>query len=354
MRNTGTRGYSGYRGRRGGRKWLIALLTLILFVALGFLFVQRYLVYGMDGSYRFEFPWIRRAPSGVSPEQTSSGTAQNLEIVIEQPKPSEVAERELHARELDVSVLQGGMEKTLAALPDGVNAVAVRVKNESGDLLYNSALPAAIEAKAVAGSSIARAAIGELTASDLYAIARLSALHDSRFSYAHMTDAAIQQINYKNYIWYAPDSSFYLAPEKELTREYLASVAAEVASLGFDELLFDEYGYPSKGRLDNIKTDAREMTMEAALALLADALREALRPYEVRLSVELDAQTVLNGANTVTGQELASLASLFDRVYVPAPEERLDELRAALAPYDAEFIPILKEPPAEGPFLLAP
>ena len=350
MRDSGTRGYQGYRGRRGGgRRWLILVLALIILAAAAFLAAQRYIVYDMDGSYHFELPWQRRG-NGARPT-ARRGSGQELEIVIEQPPAPAVVP--LRAQELETAVLQGGVDRALAALPKNINAVAIRVKNVDGDLLYPSELPEAAEAKAVAGSSIAGSSIRELTGSDYYTIARLSALHDSRFSFAHMTDAAILQKTYKNYIWYAPDSSFYLAPEKELTRQYLANVAGEVASLGFDELLFDEFGYPTTGRLNNIRTADREMTQEAALALLADNLRETLSDKGVKLSVTMDAKTVLDGANAKSGQELASLAVRFDRIYVPATEEELPALRAALEPYPAELVPILPAAPAEGVYLVS-
>ena len=356
MRNTGTRGYSGYRGRRpSAKKWVSIMLAVIIVAAAVFLLAQRYLVYDKDGTYHFEPPWSHRDSDGTSKPGLRLRQRQDLEIVIETPTPAQIAEKELHAQELDTSVLAGGMVRAIETLPGNINAVAIRLKNADGDLLYPSALPAAIEAKAVAGSSIARSELEELTSSDYYAIARLSTLHDSRFSFAHMTDASVQQIRYKDYIWYAPDSTFYLAPEKELTREYLSDIAAEVAALGFDELLLDDFAYPTVGRLENIKTDDRGMTQQEALTLLAGNLREAVSDYGAKLSLVMDEKTVLAGGNATSGQDLASLANVFDRIYVPTTEEGIPALREALAPYSAELVPILAMPPETegGTFFIA-
>ena len=351
MRKSGTRGYSGYRGRRpSGKRWLILALILVLIAAVIFLAAQRYMVYNMDGSYRFELPWSRHVSSAAPAEQRRS--PQDLEIVIEEPEP--VADVLLHAQELDASALNGGMTRELAALPESVNAVAIRLKTAEGDLLYPSALTDAVEARAVTGGSIARSAIEDLIGSDRWAIARIAALHDSRFAAAHAAEAAILQKAYRNTVWYAPDSSYYLAPEKEPAREYLSAIAAEVAAMGFDELLFDEFGYPTAGRLNNIDASARDMTQQEALSLLADNLREAVSDYDVTLSVVMDEATVLAGGSEQSGQELSALAVRFDRIYVPTTPEGIPALQAALLPYTAELVPILAEPLDEGAYLISP
>lgn len=350
-----TKGYHSYHGKTGaGRIILIVLLCLILFAAIGFLIVQRFAVYGADGSVRFELPWGRKMPDSEqtqTPDPSTPDKTGELEIVVDEPE--QTAPAELHAVELNESVLRGSAETALAGLAENVNAVAVRVKNTRGELLYNSQLSAAAEAGAVAGSSISRAAIDDLTGSGYYTVARISALHDSLYSYAHMTDAAILQLNHPGYIWYDPDSSFYLAPEKPLARQYLADIAQECAQMGFDELLFDSFGYPPGGRLSNIDTSGRTMSMQEALSLLADELRESVKEQRVRLSVELDAETVLAGGNEKTGQSLPLLAEKFDRIYVRTTAEELPALRSAVEPYEVELVPILTEAGDSGSYLVS-
>lgn len=362
LRNTGTRGYTGYRGRgRGGRGPLIALLAVVLLAACAFLFAQRYVVFASDGSFHFEWPWTKQEQTAEKPPAAPSSAVSQppAEVVIEriEPDPADepepLAVSETHALALPSSVLQGGTERALDQIENGgFNAFSVLLKNVHGELLYPSQLRQAKEAGAVTGGSIALAALEELLGTEYHSIARIHTLHDSVFSFAHMSDAAVQQIQYSGYIWYAPDSSFFLAPEKELTRQYVAAVAGECAALGFDELLFDDFTYPWTGRLSNIKTDRRTMTKEEALSALAAAIREAVAEYDVKLSISLDAETVLSGANEARGQNVAQLASYFDRVYVAAPEEQLPALRAALAPYDVELVAVVSQPVSGGAYLL--
>ena len=90
-RSSGTKGYTGYRGRRRGRGVLAVVLVVILLLACGFLFAQRYMVYDADGSVRFEFPWIKKTPQDDTANGGDSGDDKkqdDLEITVQKPTQS--------------------------------------------------------------------------------------------------------------------------------------------------------------------------------------------------------------------------------------------------------------------------
>lgn len=59
----GTKGYRSYRGRTSkGKIALAVLLVLIILAAVGFLWLQEYIVYDRDGSFHLELPGRRRRP----------------------------------------------------------------------------------------------------------------------------------------------------------------------------------------------------------------------------------------------------------------------------------------------------
>ncbi len=333
-----TKGYRGYRGKMSiWKKLAIVLLCLLLLASLGFLlFKDRILPPPGEEPERQE---VEKLPEG------------ELEIIIEEPRKPEATA--MRALALDDAVLRGGTESALERMEElGANALCVRVKTADGKLYYSSAIPEAAEADAVAGNAVSDGAIGDLIASGHHTIARIAALHDSAFAYRYSTDAAVLQKQYPGVVWYDPDSTFWLAPEKELTRSYLARIAAECAALGFDELLFDEFAYPSNGRQSNIDESARTMTKEAALEALAAELFETLQGGDTLLSLELDAQTILSGGNEEKGQNVQTLALYFDRIYVKTTASQLPALKEALGSADVELVPILTEAAEDGACLI--
>ena len=88
-----TKGYRSYHGKGGaGRIVLIVLLCLILLAAVGFLVLQRYAVYGSDGSIRFDLPWKQtEEPSGPSAPDGASRTPDapddSPNVIIDEPEP---------------------------------------------------------------------------------------------------------------------------------------------------------------------------------------------------------------------------------------------------------------------------
>ena len=82
----GTKGYRSYRGRTSkGKIALAVLLVLIILAAVGFLWLQEYIVYDRDGSFHLELPWKTETPPAeeeVPPE--------DVEITIQEPEKPKV------------------------------------------------------------------------------------------------------------------------------------------------------------------------------------------------------------------------------------------------------------------------
>ena len=174
-RSSGTKGYTGYRGRRRGRGVLAVVLVVILLLACGFLFAQRYMVYDADGSVRFEFPWIKKTPQDDTANGGDSGDDKkqdDLEITVQKP-----VIKDTYAVELGADALGSDWQAALDGLDKDVNAVAVELKDASGKIHYGSKVQGAIDCGAVAGNSTSDTAIQGLVGSDYY----------TTVSYTHLT-----------------------------------------------------------------------------------------------------------------------------------------------------------------------
>lgn len=330
---------------------LIVVSVLLLFIAALLFVAQRHLVVEDDGSWHIELPWGQPTQKEPMPAPEDDPP---VDVVIEQPDPApepQPSAEPTFVPQIRELPLGGGWTGEL----DEQNAVAVRVKDDEGRLyLFSSNVDDEVFTAVSVDNREASSTIALAAASEYYAVARICALHDSIFSNIDRANTAILQLNKPGKRWYDHNSTCYLAPEKEKTRAYLCTVAADCAAMGFDELLFDEFGYPPQAgnRISNIDESARTMSKEDALALLADELRAAV-PEDVVLSVQLDAQTVLDGADECRGQNIALLAERFDRIYVETTETEIPALEAALGAYAGKLVPILAQPRAEGAYLLS-
>lgn len=323
------------------KKLGVGVLLLLLLASISFLaFRDRILGEKAERTEKEEQQMLEKLPEG------------ELEIIIEEPKKEE--KTTFFAIEADASVLRGGTQSVLdRAQALGANAIAVRVKDASGKMHYSSAIPEAQDAEAIVGNAVSDGAIEDLVASKYHTVARVTALHDSAFAFRYPDGAAVQQLQYPGVVWYDPDSTFWLAPEKELTGSYLSRIALECAALGFDELLLDEFAYPSNGRQSNIDESGRAMSRSEAIEALAQELFRSLEDTQMRLSLELDAKTVLAGGNEEKGQNVEALALCFDRIYVKTTASELSRLEKVFAVLDVEFVPILTEVREDGAFLLS-
>lgn len=347
----GARGYSSYRGREPKIKIILALLlALVILAACAVMYIQQNLVYGDDGRYRLDLPWQ------AEPEQDESApppdALENLDLVVQEPEapPASLT--------LSLSAAPLTMEAWTAWLEDLQNqdcaAVAVTLKDTEGNVYFNA--KNAVSGAVRAGVDTAGALAAMTARDDLVSVARISCLHDPRAANSHVRNLALR--NTGGYIFYDGNNSQWLDPTKPAAREYLCVLAGEIAALGFDEILLTDLSYPTEGKINKIDYNG-DSPLEDNLKLLLTELAAALEPYEgVTLSLELPESVIDTGYDEVSGQKLADLAPLVDRVYAVTEPDRVEALAEAVkgANEDALFVPELTadSPDQSGPRLLLP
>ena len=340
------KGYSSYRGRQGfWRRLLIVVLVLILVAACGFLFLQRYITYSDDGSFRLELPfsinweipfWNGEDDDSDQPKKTEQDvnlivdrqpddkeeTTGNDDTADEPPQESQGQEEQpkgeqpyLPPRLIELSELpsdEAALIEALAAV--GADGFVFRTKDALGKVRYASAvaIPEAIEETAASRELLGRLCAQE----DVYTVASITCFLDSVYAFANMEAAGICQSS--KYIWYDANMQHWMDPAKEGARQYLIALALECAQLGFDELMLDTMCYPAEGKLYKIDYSQNAMDKTAALLLFLSELEQALEPYSVRISLRLD-ETVVRGLAEDTadsGFDALQILPLVDAVYV--------------------------------------
>ncbi len=318
-------GYDVYRGRSKLRTALIvvvALLFLLLLAAVAFFFLaQPYVVYNDDGSVRFDFPWSSRVEATPTPEPTSEEDL--FVIVTPEPVPEPTPAPVAALLSLPLSAVDEGTVQAQAQAA-GATGVVLTMKALDGTLGYTSQDPMALHAKVSSEVEGRNQAIEALTAGDLYTVARVTCFQDNVIPYFYGKTCGLRTANGN---WRGAEGSRWLSPASETARDYLASLCAELAGLGFDEIWLDVCAFPTQGKLANItRNDAYDpATLSADLKAFYTLIRETLEDYpNVHLALTAEKGVLLSDPGDQSGQTLELLISYADLVYLPQAGEGED------------------------------
>ena len=206
----------------------------------------------------------------------------------------------------------------------GATAALFDMKADDGSLGYISGLALAIQAEASAADPALNAAIQLLNGGEVYTVARVSCFRDNLVPRSDMSLAI--HTNAGN--WRDSGDTRWLSPANESARQYVVGVCRELAALGFDEILLDNWAFPTDGELGWIKADANYPAdgRTAALEVFLEEVRAGLAEFpEVKVSLVTTASAAAGRA--VESGQTAALLERADRVLVrlgrgdPAPAE---------------------------------
>ena len=254
-------GYESYHGRSRGRnalKVLIGVLLVLLVLSVAALFfLEPYIRYSADG-VRLELPFF---DGGQTEPDPPAGTVP-IQITTPEPTPPPTPEPEVDFRgvQLPAAALTDGTAQTQLEANRGTAAI-FSMKEADGTLGYQS--------QTTLGTSSDQEGINEaiqtLNGGELYTVARISCFRDNALPW---NDRALG-IHSNSGNWRDDESVRWSSPAVESVRTYVAQVCGELAGLGFDELLLDNCGYPTRGTVSYIKSDSNydpntlTQTMEA-------------------------------------------------------------------------------------------
>ena len=315
----GTRGYRSYRGRTSkGKVALAAVLVLIIIAAVGFLWLQEYIVYDKDGNARLELPWQTETTPPAGEEEDP---LRNVEITVQEPeKPSRLTALSAAATPMTQADWTAAQADAAAS---AYNAVAVTLKDSAGHIYFAASSPAAGTVNTAEDTA---AALTAVTESGLYTVARMGCFLDPIAARADVEGMGLK--NTGGYIFYDGNNLNWLDPSKPAARQYLISLAREIAAMGFDEILLTDVGYPTEGKLNKIDYNGADRA--ASIRTFLEELRAALAEYEVDISIQLPAEVITAGTDDTAGLALADIAPLVDRIYAATTADQIPALTAAV------------------------
>ena len=253
------RDVGGYRGRRTVTDILkliaIILGVLVVLAVAGVIYLQRYVVYTDEGT-KLELPpflQMLRGERGVQPPEGSVSLPSPGDLSIDiqpagsqsEPQPSE-QEKPGFAMQLPVDdVINGTAADKLAEA--GADALILEVKGQDGKLVWLSEQPMARRSR-VNGTQAVEDALIQWNAGEVYTVARVCCFRDDSAPYYNNSQA----LRRGNGNWKDELGLRWLSPAKDGAQAYIAGLCGELAAMGFDEIVLEDFHFPIQGNLDKI------------------------------------------------------------------------------------------------------
>ena len=240
-----------YRTQQNLKRLAIVLLLLAVVGAivwgLWFLWLQRYVVYTRDKGAVINFEMSETLPVGeeaVEPED-----AMQVEIHYNEGEDKVNVSAELaqlkgyYVTGSAVSSDPEGVWQQIQSLPAGT-PVMLDMKTIYGTFYYTTSTGRPLSDSAdIAGVD---ALIANLRSSGYYTIARVPALRDKEFGREN-TRSGLPTSG--GYLWMDEEGCYWLNPANEDTITYLIDVASELRDMGFNEVVFDDYYFPTSKKI---------------------------------------------------------------------------------------------------------
>ena len=347
-----------YRGRRKFRVPLNIFLFAAVFLLAGaiaaFYILQQYIVYDATGVH-LEFSGGQEEPvpedSAPTPEPTFSPVP--VEIIWEDPDFTDIDLggwedlQSVQARFIPMRDVVNGQALTAAVTDiaggDFYSGAVLEMKDSSGQLAWPSASSTAV-AYGTGGATDVTAVIDALHEAGKTAAAQISCFADKLLTTRNWT-VALQSGG-------APytdaNGVCWVDPYNRTVRTYLCELAAELAAMGFDEIILADLYHPvSEEGFTYSVTLRTPANPVVAVCQAGKRIVQALDGTGTAVSARLDGTSLRLGLGDQTGQDIDIFWRLFARLYCPSSpdilasdmELALDRMKSGGA--DTRFVPII-------------
>ncbi|MDR1117136.1 MAG: putative glycoside hydrolase [Oscillospiraceae bacterium] len=311
------RRYKSYRGR-GKKRGNILIAVLCVLVLAGIILVlSQSVVYTSEG-LRFEGLFGKRSQAesdSVGSPPAAQSAAPTLIIVSPTPSATPVPSAPLTSTPDEINAVyipeitdEASVNGAVQLVKNNnINAAVIDMKRDDGTLSFVSGRDEAAAVLANSESAAYEGMIKKLKAEGVYLIARMSAFKDNLVP-RKMQNYSVKTAN--GVIWLDQEYQGWLNPYSEDALDYLSALACELIGLGFDEIMLDNFCFPTRGRPNLLYfPEEAELTREDALNSFAAKFTQRVAAAGGKVSFRYSFES-LQGGGTGSGVNLSgSLAS---------------------------------------------
>jgi hypothetical protein len=231
-----------------------------------------------------------------------------------EPRKSELLKQEI--RGLYVTSWVAGI-KRFQEIADGVsrsglNALVIDIKDCTGKVGYDSAVPFVAEIGAHERRIRDLGAVLKYCADKkIYTIARIAVFQDPVLA-AAKPDLAVKVSG--GGIWKDRKGQSWVDPAARTVWKYNADLAKEAAARGFDELQFDYVRFPTDGRLKGLAYPVykSDIPKRQVIKEFFQYIDQELKPLDVPISADIFGLTTVAEDDLNIGQKIEDLAPYVD------------------------------------------
>ena len=241
-----------YRNKRLLKRTLLTILLVLLGIAAlvvcRFVYVGRFVTYDSSGAH---LDYEQHLSATRAPEAAASDEDFSFDTVLDAASDEEDTSSQtgkLTGYYITTTMMAKDMDAVRAALSqmDDYNAVMIDVKSVYGSFYYSTAISGAAKATVMDIKQV-DSLIAELAQQKgVTLIARVPAFSDPEYSLKHQSQALPL---YNGALWTDENNCYWMNPYSNDVQGYLTSIALELANLGFDEVLFDDFYFPDSDRI---------------------------------------------------------------------------------------------------------
>ena len=257
---------------------LAVLLGIAALIVCRFIYLGRFVTYDSTGAHLDYEQHLQAdrtpAPAASSDEDFSFDTVLGG---TEEDDGTQGALTKLTGYYITTTMLTQGVDEVRAALAQqsDYNAILLDVKSIFGSFYYSTSITGTAKATVLDIKQV-DALIQELSQmKGVTLIARVPAFSDPEYALKHQSQALPL---YNGALWTDEHDCYWLNPYSNDVQGYLSSIALELAGLGFDEVLFDNFYFPDSDRISwTGSVTKQEAVLDAADNLSANLLNQSIR-----------------------------------------------------------------------------